>query len=179
MNSVNSKTSRTQTLFQYICEAHSFIDSLMLEFIAPHLITNYQVILSKDMYFDHLSDISIDHPEVTDWAEYTTQKLQRDFFAFLRQNGLMESAPGLTVSRFGLRPEVFGFFSYGLFEKGIFGKQYFDSKIWKRYFLTQRQIEKLLAQAQVKGWLTFQISGAISEIIPTYSTLEEWINSLE
>ena len=75
----------------------------------------FQFRLTREMYFDHLVDVSKDHPEVAGWAEYTNKKLQRDFFAFLRQSGLMEEAPGLTVSRFILRPEVFGFFSYGLF----------------------------------------------------------------
>lgn len=179
INANSIRSSRTQTLYQYICEAHPFIDSLILEFVAPNFNDYFRFRLTKEMYFDHLVDVSKDHPEVAGWAEYTNKKLQRDFFAFLRQSGLMEEAPGITVSRFVLRPEVFGFFSYGLLENNVVGKDFFDSKIWKRFFLTQSMIEDFLTQAQVRGWLSFQISGGISEIVPVHDSLEDWINAFE
>jgi hypothetical protein len=91
----------------------------------------------------------------------------------------MEDAPSLVVSKFILRPEVFGFFAYGLFEDSVFGQDFFNSEIWTRFFLDKRMIVAFLTDAQVKGWLSFQISGDISEIIPNYDSLEEWINAIE
>lgn len=172
----SSHISKTQTLYQYICKAHPFIDKLIIDFIAPNFQEYARFNLTKDEYFEYFEIISKEHSEVRAWADYTKQKMQRDFFAFLRQSGLMEGAPSMLVSRFDLQPEVFTFFAYNLLEKGIIGENFFRHQIWKRFFLSHSNLESLLSQAQLRGWISFQISGKISEITPRYQTLEDWLN---
>lgn len=176
---INSYQARIQTLYQYICETYPLIDQLMVVLVGENL-SNYNIFrLTKFIFNDFISREAEIHPEIKEWADYTKAKYRRDFFAFLRSSGLMEKDPSVLVRKFVVRLESFAFFLYGLIDEGLSPSQIFDSRLWARYFFTHEEIAEKLSECQVRGWLQYRSMGGISELIPKYSSLEEWVDALE
>jgi len=176
---INSRQVRIQTLFQYICESHPFVDHCVIDLVGFNLKNYGSFLLTKTIFQDFFSEEAKMHPELEAWADYTKDKWRRDFFAFLRSSGLMENHPGVCVEKFVIKPETFGFFLYGLIGNGIIPSEIFKAKIWKRYFLTYEDIEEKLSECQVRGWLQYRSSGGIHELVPKYDSLGMWIDAIE
>jgi len=176
---INSNQARIQTLFQYICESHPLVDRLVVGLVGSNLRKYNSFRLTKTLFRDFFSKEAESHPELEDWADYTKEKWRRDFYAFLRSSGLMEKYPSVVVKKFVIKPETFAFFLYGLIDKGLSPSEIFDSHLWKRYFLTYEEIEEKLSECQVRGWLQYRSMGTISELIPKFGSLEEWIDAIE
>jgi len=179
LNAVNSNQARIQALFQYICESHPLVDRLVVELVGSNLKSYNSFRLTKPFYSDFISKEAEVHPELNEWADYTREKWRRDFYAFLRSSGLMEKHPSTLVKKFIIKPETFAFFLYNLIDKGLSPSEIFDSHLWKRYFLTQEDIEEKLSECQVKGWLQYRGLGTIYELVPKFSSLEMWIDAVE
>ena len=174
-----SRSSSVQVLFQYVCETHPFVDRLMTGLIGEN-ISKYGVFrLTKSVFMDFLENEAVTHPEIDSWSNGTVTRFREGFFAFLRSSGLMEKPPSVTVKKFVIRPEPFSFFLYGHLDRGFAPSEIFKSHLWERYFLSQLEIEQLLSQCQVRGWLQFHSFGDIYELIPKFDSLGEWIDALE
>jgi hypothetical protein len=179
LNAINSNQARIQTLYQYICESHPLVDRLVVDLVGSNLRKYNSFRLAKTLYVDFFSKEAESHPELNKWANNTKEKWRRDFYAFLRSSGLMEKHPSVLVKKFILRLETFAFFLFGLIGEGFSPSEIFDSHLWKRYFLTYEEIEEKLSECQVRGWLQYRSMGAISELVPKFSSLEEWIGAIE
>lgn len=175
----NSNQARIQTLFQYICESHPLVDRLVVDLVGSNLKKYNSFMLTKSLFDDFFSKEAEIHPELKDWADYTKEKWRRDFYAFLRSSGLMAKYPSVLVKKFVVRPETFAFFLYGLIERGFSPSEIFDNRLWKRFFLTHEDIEEKLSECQVRGWLQYRSVGTVSELVPKFSSLEEWINAIK
>jgi hypothetical protein len=176
---INSNQARVQTLYQYICESDPLVDRLMVALIGNNLKKHNAIRLTKTLFKDFLSQEATDHIEIKKWSKHTKEKWRGDFYAFLRSTGFMEKHPSVLVRKLVLRPETFTFFLYGLIDEGFSPSEIIDSHLWPRYFLMHEEIEERLSEAQVKGWLQYRSMGTISELIPKFDSLEEWINALE
>jgi hypothetical protein len=176
---INSNQARIQTLFQYICESHPLVDRLVVGLVGPNLRKYNAFRLTRTLFEDFFSKETESHPELKEWADYTKEKWRRDFYAFLRSSGLMDKHPSVLVKKFVIMPETFAYFLYGLIEEGDSPSEIFDSHLWKRHFLPYEEIEEKLSECQVRGWLQYRSMGTISELIPKFSSLEEWIDAIE
>ena len=176
---VNSNQIRIQAFYQYICEAHPLVDRLVVGLVGNNLLRYGSFRLTKNVFREFLSKEAEIHPELKNWAEYTKEKWRRDFYAFLRSSGLMEKHPSVLVKKFVIKPETFAFFIYGLIDEGFSPSEIFRSRLWKRYYLTEGEIEEKLSECQVRGWLNFRSMGRIFELNPKFNSLEEWLGFLE
>jgi len=152
---------------------------LVVGLIWPNLRKYDSFRLTKTLFRDFFSKEAESHSELQEWADYTKEKWRRDFYAFLRSSGLMEKNPSVLVKKFVIRPETFAYFLYGLIEEGFSPSEIFDSNLWKRYFLKYEEIEEKLSECQVRGWLQYRSMGTISELIPRFGSLEEWIDAIK
>jgi len=175
---IDSNQARIQTLFQYICESHPLVDRLVVDLVGTNLREHNVFRLTKTLFVDYFSKEAENHPELWDWADYTKEKWRRDFCAFLRSSGLMEKHPSILVKKFVIKPEAFAFFLYGLIDKGLLPSEIFESRLWKRYFLTYEEVEEKLSECQVRGWLNFGSMGGILELNPNFDSLEEWLDAV-
>jgi len=176
---VDSDQIRIQAFYQYICEAHPLIDRLIVGLVGSNLLRYNSFRLTKIMFWEFFSEEAKIHPELKKWAEYTREKWRRDFYAFLRSSGLMEKNPSVLVRKFVIKPETFAFFLYGLIDEGFSPSEIFRSRLWKRYFLTEGEIEEKLSECQVRRWLNFRSMGRIFELNPKFNSLEEWLSGIE
>ena len=179
LHMINSNQAQIQTLYQYICESHPLVNCLVVGLIWPNLRKYDSFRLTKTLFRDFFSKEAESHSELQEWADYTKEKWRRDFYAFLRSSGLMEKNPSVLVKKFVIRPETFAYFLYGLIEEGFSPSEIFDSNLWKRYFLKYEEIEEKLSECQVRGWLQYRSMGTISELIPRFGSLEEWIDAIK
>ena len=174
-----SRPSRVQVLFQYICETHTFIDRLITGLVGENILKYGVFRLTKSVFMDFVKNEAAIHPEIDEWSNITVSSFYRAFFAFLRSSGLMEKPPSVTVRKFVMQPESFAFFLYGLLDERFTPSEIFTSHLWARYLLSPWEIEKLLSECQVKGWLQFRSFGDIYELIPKFDSLGGWIDALE
>lgn len=179
VSKVKSPSSRIQILYQYICESDAFVDAFVTDLVASKLAQYGAFRLTPSDYDEFIAKESVLHPEVSDWSPKTIRKIRSDLFAFLRSSGLMEKHPSATVRKFMIRPEAFAFFLYGLLSCNLDTASVLKSHLWNRYFLSMSEIDVLLADCQVRGWLQYRNFGGISELIPRFNSLEEWLDAIE
>jgi hypothetical protein len=179
VSKVKSPSARVQVLYQYICESDSFVDLFIADLVAKKIEEYSSFILTRAMFEEFLTTESQFHPEMKKWARGTTGKLGRDLFAFLRSSGLMEKNRGTTVRKIVIKPEPFAFFLYGLLSKNLDTSSILNSHLWKRYFMSMSEIDSLLTDCQLRGWLQYRNFGGISELVPRFKSLEEWLIALE
>lgn len=173
------KQAKIQVLYQYICETYPLVDRLIRALVKPNLLKYGVFRLTKDIYRDFLKKEAISHPEINKWAEYTKRRYERAFYTFLRYTGLMENHPSVLVRKFVLRPEAFAFFLFGLIDNGFSPSEILKSHLWDRYFLTRNDVERMLSECQVRGWIQYRSLASIVELVPKFGSVEEWMNALE
>jgi hypothetical protein len=173
------RLAKIQVLYQYICENDPLIDRLVLSLVAPGVQEYGIFLLSKPTYFEFFEQEAKVHRELQEWADYTKERWQRDYYAFLRYSGIMNPAPSVEVHKFVLRDEAFGFLVYGLLNSGLSPAELVSGPVFTRFFFNKAEIESRLLECQVQGWLQFQGTGGIYELSLTHTTLEEWIDALE
>jgi len=176
---VKSRQSQVQVLYQYICETHPFVDRLMNGLVGENL-RKYNVFrLTRSIFDDFLKEQALTHPEIEEWSGVTIDKFRSDFFILLRASGIMEKHPSLNVRKFIITSESFAFILYGLLDESFTPSEILNSHIWRRYFISRVEIEQILAECQVRGWLQFRSYGDISELVPRFASLGEWMDAIE
>ena len=171
-----SRYSKIQALYQYVCSSDSLVDRLIIELVAPPLMKYGVSRLTKQMYHDFWEKECQNHSELQAWASSVSGTWQRKFFAFLRASGIMEKAPSVRIRKPVIRVEPFTFFLYGLLDKRVSGLEAIRNSLWKRYFMSEEDVEYALSSAQERGWLQYRRMGSIVELTTSYRPLEGWLN---
>ncbi|MGB9693531.1 MAG: BrxA family protein [Fervidobacterium sp.] len=170
------KSSKVQALYQYVCHSDPLVDRMIIGLVGP-ILTRYGASrLTKQMYFDFYDREAKDHPELKSWSFVVSATWQRKFFAFLRHSGIMEKAPSEEIRKPVVRVEPFTFFLYGLIDKGVSGLEVVNSALWKRYFMSEEDVEQALSSAQERGWIEYRRLGSIVELTTRFPSLEDWLN---
>lgn len=171
-----SRYSKIQALYQYVCSSDPLVDRLIAELVAPPLIEYGVSRLTKQMYHEFWEKECQNHPELQAWASSVSGTWQRKFFAFLRASGIMEKAPSVRIRKPVIRVEPFTFFLYGLLDKKFSGLEIVESSLWRRYFMSENDVEYALSSVQERGWLQYRRMGSIVELTASYNSLEGWLN---
>lgn len=169
--------AKTQILLVYLCETDLLVKNSLLNLVKPKLGSSQQT-LSKDEVYEYLLSEKKIHPELKRWSEDSAKRWSRGFLSVLRDHGFMENAPSTTLIKPTIRTEAFGFFLFYFIEKKAPIRDILESQIWKTFFLNSNEINALLNEAQKRGWIRYLRAGEIIELIPSYSTLGDWLNGL-
>jgi len=175
-----SKSSKIQALYQYICDSDPLVERLIAGLVAPLLLKYGTSELTKKTYYEFLGKESESHSELLTWSPSVSGKWQRNFFAFLRASGIMEKKPSLKIRKPVIRIEPLTFFLLGLLQSGLAPVEATEHPSWDLYFLKKPEIERLLVEAQGRGWIYYSRAGDIVVLKPRFPSLEEWLeNGLE
>lgn len=170
------KSSKIQALYEYVCHSDPLVDRMIIGLVAP-ILTRYGASrLTKQMFFDFYNSEAKNHLELKSWSSVVSATWQRKFFAFLRHSGIMEKAPSEEIRKPVVRVEPFTFFLYGLIDKGVSGLEVVNSLLWKRYFMSEEDVEQALSSAQERGWIEYRRLGSIVELTTRFPSLEDWLN---
>jgi len=170
-----SQVAKAQILYPYVCKADALVEQVVLRLVKPHLEGSFSSDLTKEDVVNFLRDESSSHPEIRSWAESLRMRWARGFLALLRDFGMMESAPSNRLLRPLVRVEVFTFFLLGLLQSGLAPAEITRHPLWDLYFLKSPEIERLLVEAQARGWIYFSKAGDVIELKSRYSSLGEWL----
>jgi len=174
-----SRAVKTQILYQYTCASDPLIDNLVCEFVAPNIAQYGPFVLSHHSFDEYLSNLARTHPEVKKWSTRTRSRIREEFYRLLRASGVMNEAPDQVVQRFLLRDESFAFLVYGHMMKNNSPRDLITDSLFRRFFLTEIEIEGKLAECEVRGWLQYRNVGGIIELKLRYSNLEDWIDAIQ
>lgn len=170
-----SPISKAQILYPYICRADGLVEQAVLRLVKPRIENSFSPNLTKGDVVSFLREESSSHPELKSWAGSLTARWARGFLTLLRNFGMMKPAPESQLLVPRVRVETFAFFFLGLLESDFSPVHAMENPLWDLYFLKKPEIERLLVEAQARGWIYYSKAGDITELKPRYSSLKEWL----
>jgi len=169
--------AKAQILYPYVCKADALVEQVILRLVKPHLEESLSSNLTKEDVVNFLREESSSHPELQSWANSLTMRWARGFLALLRDFGMMELAPSNKLLMPLVRVEAFSFFLFGLLQSGFSTVKVMNNSLWDLYFLKSPEIERLLVEAQARGWIYYSKAGDVVELKPRYTSVGEWLES--
>ena len=166
-----------QILYPYVCKADALVEQVVLRLVKPHLEGSFSSDLTKEDVVNFLREEGSSHPELRSWADSLTMRWARGFLALLRDFGMMEVAPSNKLLMPLVRVEAFSFFLFGLLQSGFSTVKVMNNSLWDLYFLKSPEIERLLVEAQARGWIYYSKAGDVVELKPRYTSMGEWLES--
>lgn len=171
------RVAKSQILYPYVCKADALVEQLVLRLVKPRLEGFFSSDLTKEDVVNFLREESLSHLELRSWADSLTMRWARGFLALLRDFGMMEPAPSNRLSMPLVRVEAFTFFLLGLLQSGFSTVKVMNNPLWDLYFLKKPEIERLLVEAQGRGWIYYSKAGDVVELKPRYTSTGEWLES--
>jgi len=169
--------AKSQILFVYLCESDVLVKRLLLNLVKSRIISSERKMSANDVYDFLLAEKRV-HPELKRWSEYLCKRWSRGFLSVLRDHGFMDPAPSKNLIKPSIRVEAFAFFLFHLIEKKLPVKDVLKNKLWDTFLLGPSEKDNLLNETQKHGWIRFLRTGEIIELVPSYKSLEEWLNGL-
>jgi hypothetical protein len=75
-----------------------------------------------------------------------------------------------------VRPEVFSFHLWGLYDSGLRGRALYAAPFWRLLLLDEREAHHLATRVAERGWWRFTTLGAAEEMFPAFHSLRDWIS---
>lgn len=166
--------AKNQILFPYYLLSDALVENVYRHLVLPSISENCAT-LSKDDVVMYLSNLSVKHSELQEWAEYTKLRWARGMLALLRSFNLLERAPSTELKTLNLRREAFAFYWQWLRQKRLSIKEAAAQDLWPLFQVSSVSMRELLYEGQGRGWWTYHESGQIAEFNPSYSSVEEWL----
>jgi hypothetical protein len=170
-----SERAKAQALFTYLCASDRLVEQAVQLLVRPRLEASSSCHLTVADVVEFIDKERGSHPELGGWSEYLKRRWARGFLALLRDFDLMEPAPSKRLTTPLLRVEAFTFLLLGLLESGLPPAEALKHPTWNLFLLDEHERERLLAEAQARGWIYYSRAGEILELKPRYPSLEEWL----
>ena len=110
------------------------------------------------------------------WSQSSLKKWAVKFKTMLRHAGYLN---GNRMVKVYIREEVFAFFLLWLFFKMLSIKESLRHKVFDPLCLTDDDKMHLLKKGMEKDWWYYTEGGGLSEFIPKFKDMDNWINGLE
>src|SRR2546425_1121241 len=75
-----------------------------------------------------------------------------------------------------VRPEVFSFHLWGLYDSGLRSRALYVTPFWRLLLLDKREAHHLVTRVAERGWWRFTTLGATEEMFPAFHSLRDWIS---
>ena len=77
---------------------------------------------------------------------------------------------------YAVRPEVFSFHLWGLYDNGLRGRSLHESSFWRLLLLDEREAQQLTVAVAARGWWNLTTLGAAEEILPAFHSIDDWVS---
>jgi len=110
------------------------------------------------------------------WGDYLCIRWVEGLLSVLRDVGALgRGAERERLLTYAVRPEVFSFHLWGLYESGLRGCALYGTPFWRLLLLNEREAYHLATVVAARGWWTFTTLGGVEEISPAFSSLRDWV----
>ncbi|MBI3300571.1 MAG: DUF1819 family protein [Deltaproteobacteria bacterium] len=75
-----------------------------------------------------------------------------------------------------VRPEVFSFHLWGLYDSGLRGRALYATPFWRLLLLDEREAQQLTAVVAAQGWWKLTTLGAAEELLPAFHSIGDWVS---
>jgi hypothetical protein len=75
---------------------------------------------------------------------------------------------------YAVRPEVFSFHLWGLYDSGLRGRSLHETPFWRLLLLDEREAQQLTAVVAARGWWRLTTLGAAEELLPVFHSIGDW-----
>jgi hypothetical protein len=112
------------------------------------------------------------------WSAAMCARWARGLLSVLRDVGALgRGTDRERLLPYSLRPEVFSFHLWGLYDAGLRGRALRESPLWRMLLIDENEARLCLRLVADLGWWRFTTLGAAEEVIPAFSSLTEWISN--
>lgn len=77
---------------------------------------------------------------------------------------------------YAVRPEVFSFHLWGLYDSGLRGRSLHESPFWRLLLLDEREAQQLTTVVAARGWWRLTTLGAAEELLPVFHSISDWVS---
>lgn len=160
-------------------------EPMIYDFVAENLYTLYQrgernVTVRTAQQF--IGDAINEGKTVGKWeAESTRERVAQGLLSTLRDLGVLSGAVGShskTIAPAHLHVLAFAYMAFHLKRSEPSGERLIDHRHWRLFFLSQREVETYLAEANAQKLLTFQAAGSIVRIEFPTTDFTEYAHAL-
>jgi hypothetical protein len=111
------------------------------------------------------------------WSESLCVRWVEGLLSVLRDVGALgRGANRERLLPYAVRPEVFSFHLWGLYESGLRGRSLHETPFWRLLLLDEREAQQLTVAVAARGWWKLTTLGAAEEILPTFPSLADWVS---
>jgi hypothetical protein len=165
-------------LFYEFCQARPLLYAVTTECVYPRYTGGF-VGVDKSLVQQYLDQIAAEHPEVTEWAPQTREKIVSNILTILRDFGLLEGVQRKEFTRLYVPLAAFVYALYRLTERGVnTPTEVLEAQDWRLFLLLQDEVLGLLEEASAAGHCTFKHQGDIYTLTFTYPSLEVCVAAL-
>jgi hypothetical protein len=125
-----------------------------------------------------MEKISLDHPEILDWASQTRERIVQHYLSLTRVFGLLEGSKHKSFTKPYVPLSAFLWMLYRLRDQGLSSKAIIESDEFKLFFMSQNDVVYLLNEATNSGYLSFRSAGDIYDLSFNDGTLAEVMDGL-
>lgn len=111
------------------------------------------------------------------WSESLCVRWVEGLLSVLRDVGALgRGAERERLLPYAVRPEVFSFHLWGLYESGLRGRSLHETPFWRLLLLDEREAQQLTAAVAARGWWRLTTLGAAEELLPVFHSVDDWVS---
>ena len=110
------------------------------------------------------------------WGDSLCVRWVEGLLSVLRDVGALgRGADRERLLRYAVRPEVFSFHLWGLYNRWSRGRSLHESSFWRLLLLDEREARQITVAVVARGWWKLTTLGAAEEILPAFHSVDDWI----
>ena len=170
-------TARLVLFFEF-CQSEPLLRDTVQQYIHPRYLSGFSGVGKSDIqkFFDELS---LEHPEITDWSPQTRGKVVSNILSILRDFGLLEGTQRKTFARLYVPLPAFVYVLYRLRDQGLVAAPAIvEADAWRLFLLEREDVIELLEESTAEGHCVFKHQGDVMDLEWAYPNLEACVEAL-
>jgi hypothetical protein len=172
---LTSQVAKSQILLPYLLLSDRLAFEITMSIVLPAR-QHGEEQLRKDRVLAALSMAFRRHGRKP-WGHALCVRWVEGLLSVLRDIGMLGSgAERETLLLYTVRPEVFSFHLWGLYENGLRGRALYTTCFWRLLLLAEQEAQHLMTVVAERGWWRLTTLGAAEEVLSAFRSVHEWIN---
>lgn len=154
-------------------------DELVYELITNFIYKKYSkgsTYVNKEEITQYLEELEEDHPEISEWSEYTRLQIAEHLLSALKNFGILEGSKKKKFKFISPPNEAIVYTLYSLIEEGIErSEDIVTHDDWKLFMMEEDNVRRNLGRISPE-FIRYEKRGSVEKIEPKYDSLEEVVD---